>query len=123
MSEGRTQSTDGVGSSADATRDEIARSLGSIWRRFSGHRPLSTSVEIDQNVIRCVIEEGSPDAESDEDGESTDPLLSQAGLKQEATAAVTRLTGRRVVGFIPKSPKQSESSTQTFVLERPRERF
>jgi hypothetical protein len=122
MSEGRTQSTDVVGSSADATREEIERSLGSIWRRFSGQRPRTTSVEFERDVVRCVIEEGAAEPEPDDD-EPDDSRLSQAGLKQEATSAVTRLTGRRVVGFIAKSPKQSETSTQTFLLERPRERF
>jgi hypothetical protein len=49
--------------------------------------------------------------------------LSAAGLKQNATAVITRITGRRVVAFIPKRDKQTETSTQTFLLERPRRRF
>ena len=46
-----------------------------------------------------------------------------AGLKHNATAAITRITGRRVVAFIPKRDKKAETSTQTFLLDRPRPRF
>jgi len=111
-------------SSVDRTSGEIARTLGTIWSRFSGQRPKSTSVEIRQNSVKCVIQEGTPDTEADEDEEGfDDPLLSAAGLKQNATAAITRITGRRVLAFIPKHNKETETSTQTFLLERPLRRF
>jgi len=111
-------------SSVDRTSGEIARTLGTIWSRFSGQRPKSTSVEIRQNSVKCVIQEGTPDTEADEDEEgSDDPRLSAAGLKQNATAAITRITGRRVLAFIPKHNKETETSTQTFLLERPLRRF
>ena len=108
----------------DHTSGEIARSLGTVWRRFSGQRPKSTSVEIRQNSVKCVIEEGTPDAATDEDDEGLeDERLTAVGLKQNATAAITRITGRRVTAFIPKRDKQTETSTQTFLLERPQRRF
>jgi len=111
-------------SSVDRTSGEIARTLGTIWSRFSGQRPKSTSVEIRQNSVKCVIQEGTPDTEADEDEEGPDdPRLSAAGLKQNATAAITRITGRRVLAFIPKRNKETETSTQTFLLERPLRRF
>jgi hypothetical protein len=117
--------TDVVGLEADARSDEIARSLGSVWQRFSGQRPKSTNVEIDQDVVRCVIEERKPTQESDdEDDEATEELrLTSAGLKHNATAAVTRITGRQVVAFIPKRDAKTEVSTQTFLLDRPPRRF
>ena len=118
------QATDQEESSVDRTSGEIARTLGTIWSRFSGQRPKSTSVEIRQNSVKCVIEEGTPDTEADEDQEGLDdPRLSAAGLKQNATAAITRITGRRVLAFIPKRNKETETSTQTFLLERPLRRF
>src|SRR5688572_1643345 len=92
------QAADQEESGADRTSGEIARSLGTVWRRFSGQRPKSTSVEVRLNSVKCVIEEGTPDTEADEDEEGLDdPRLSAAGLKQNATAAITRITGRRVV--------------------------
>jgi hypothetical protein len=118
------QAADQEESRVDGTTDEIARSLGTVWSRFSGQRPTSTSVEIQQNSVKCVIEEGTPDTEADEDEEGfDDPRLSAAGLKQNATAAITRITGRRVVAFIDKRDKETETSTQTFLLERPQRRF
>jgi hypothetical protein len=124
MSEVPEEPTDADGLGLDATSDEIARSLGSVWQRFSGQRPKSTNVEIDQDVVRCVIEERKPTKESDDDDEATEGLrLSSAGLKQNATAAVTRITGRQVVAFIPKRDAKAEVSTQTFLLDRPPRRF
>src|SRR5919109_3310377 len=37
----------------DGASDELARSLGSVWKRFSGQRPKSASVEIEQDIVRC----------------------------------------------------------------------
>jgi hypothetical protein len=118
------QAADHEESRVDRTSGEIAQSLGAVWSRFSGQRPKSTSVEIRQNSVKCVIEEGTPDTEADESDEGfDDPRLSAADLKQNATAAITRITGRRVVAFIPKRNKETETSTQTFLLERPLQRF
>lgn len=104
--------------------NEIARSLGSVWQRFSGQRPRATTVEMGEDVVRFVIEEGPADTGSDQDGEAPDdPRLSPAGLKQNATATITRITGRRVVAFITKRDDTAEISTQTFLLDRPRQRF
>ena len=130
MSEVSEQATDAAAPTVDPTSDEIARSLGSVWQRFSGHRPKSTNVEIDHDVVRCVIEEKKPTPPSDEDEEAPEETeaseelrLSPAGLKHNATAAVTRITGRRVVAFIPKRDAKTEVSTQTFLLDRPPRRF
>jgi hypothetical protein len=102
--------------------NQIARSLGSIWGAFSGQRPKSTTVEIGRDVVTCVIEEGTEDARPDDDESSASPL-SPIRFEYKATAAVTKVTGRRVVAFIPKRDKTTDVSTQTFVLDRPPERF
>src|SRR3954449_1250181 len=110
----------------DTTSDEIARSLGSVWQRFSGQRPKSTSVEIEKNGVRCVIQEGTAEPATDEDAEATgNPDLSpdSPSFNYNATAAITRATGRRVVAFIPKRDKKTHTSTQTFILDQPRQRF
>ncbi len=108
----------------DATSDEIARSLGSLWQRFSGQRPKSTSVEMKRDGVRCVIEEGTGQVEAeDPDETSDDPKLSPAGLKHNATTVVARITGKRVVAFIVKRDKEAKTSTQTFHYDRPPERF
>jgi hypothetical protein len=124
MSDPQEQASEQVGSKDGSTSAEIARSLGSVWQRFSGQRPKSTTVEMEQHVVRCVIEEGTPEPEAEEDGAiSGDPRLSPAGFQHQATAAIARATGRRVVAFIPNRDKKTETSTQTFILDRPRQRF
>jgi hypothetical protein len=110
---------------SDPTSDQIARSLGSVWQRFAGHRPKSTTVEIETNVVRCVIEEGTPDPVTDgpetvgEPGASPD----SPSFGYNATAAITRATGRRVIAFIPKRDEKTHTATQTFILDQPRRRF
>jgi hypothetical protein len=107
----------------DPASDEIARSLGTVWQRFSGERPQSTQVEMGKNAVTCVItprDESAADQDGEERGE---PELSQAGLEYNATAAIARITGRRVVALIAKRDKGTQVSTQTFLLDRPRQRF
>ena len=71
---------------SDATSDEIARSLGSLWQRFSGQRPKSTSVEIERESRQMRDRRGRADAEAEDPDETTDdPRLSPAGLKHNAT--------------------------------------
>jgi hypothetical protein len=70
-----------------------------------------------------VIEE-QPDSGDDETGDAPDdPRLSAAGLKQNATVVISRITGRRVIAFIAKRDKSAETSTQTFLLDQPQRRF
>lgn len=117
------QTTDEGRPGVDAS-NEIARSLGAVWQRFSGQRPKSTSVEMSKDVVKCMIEEPAPGSASEEDGEASDaPKLTPAGLKHNATAVITRITGRQVSAFIVKRDKQAEVSTQTFILDQPRQRF
>jgi hypothetical protein len=118
--------SDSDGAAGNTASEEIARSLGSVWQRFSGHRPKSTNVEIEKDVVRCVIEENSPEALLEEDEESTveaDASPDSRRFDYNATAAVTRVTGRKVIAFIPKRDKKNLTSTQTFILDRPRQKF
>jgi hypothetical protein len=114
------------GPEEDPTSNEIARALGSVWQRFSGRRPKSTQVEIERDVVRCVIEESPADAEIDEESDAVaDPerSLDSRRFDYNATAVITRATGRRVIAYIPKHEKDTLVSTQTFILDRPRRRF
>jgi hypothetical protein len=119
MSDPQEHTAAGDESTGNETSDQIARSMGSVWQRFSGARPKSTSVEIERNVVRCVIEEADEDAEAVEPGLSPD----SPSFSYNATAVITRVTGRKVVAFIPKRDKKAQTSTQTFILDQPRQRF
>jgi hypothetical protein len=114
-----------AGVPAEATvTDEIARSLGSLWQRMAGTRPKSTSIEIANNRVRCVMEEGVPGAEESEDGEVDSPevALGSARFQRDASAVVHRATGRRVAAFIAKRDEGTRTSRQTFILDSPRQR-
>jgi hypothetical protein len=123
MRDPQEQASDEGRSGVDAS-NEIARSLGAVWQRFSGQRPKSTSVEMGQDVVRCMVEEAAPGSASEENGGAPDASrLTPAGLKHNATAVITRVTGRQVIAFIVKRDKKTEVSTQTFLLDPPRQRF
>jgi hypothetical protein len=121
MGESQEHASDGDGSAVDPRPDEIARSLGSVWQRFSGLKPKSTTVEIKGNVVTCVIQEGTESA-PDEGGEAG-PSQDSASFNYNATAVITRATSRRVIAFIPKRDKKNQTSTQKFILDQPRQRF
>jgi hypothetical protein len=112
-----------AGTTVDAASDEIARSLGTVWQRFSGQRPESTEVEMGKDAVTCVITETQESAADDGEEPRSDLELSSAGLEYNATAAIVRITGRRVVAFIAKRDKGSQVCTQTFLLDRRRQRF
>src|SRR4051794_2662412 len=95
-------------SGGDTTSDQIARSLGSVCQRFSELRPKSTTAEIERALGRSVIEEDSPDPGAEEGAEApAEPGLSadSASFNSNATAAISRVPGRRVIAFIPKHDK------------------
>jgi hypothetical protein len=113
-------------SPTDAACDEIAKSLGSVWAKYSGARPKSNSVEIEPHVVRWAIEEGVPDESEDgEDAAPADPELSvdSTSFQHTASATVARAMKRRVAAFIPKHDKKTDVFTHTFILARLRQKF
>jgi hypothetical protein len=99
--------------------DEVGRAVGSLWQRRSGVRPASVSTEYVDDVVRCTIEGGDGSPEGDEAGNS---LLPRA-YELEARAAVVRLTGRDVKGYIDKAAKGDSAATNAFILERARIKY
>ena len=105
--------------------DELSRSLGSIWQRHAGGRPSAATIEISGNVVKFVMVDAvSAVAEPAEDGSAPDEALSpdSGDYKLEAIAAVARITGRRVRGFIPKRDSKTDVATDTYILEPTRVR-
>jgi hypothetical protein len=100
--------------------DEIGRAVGMIWQRRGGVRPKLVSTEVSGDVIRCVIEEGVADEDGTGDEAAGDgrPVSESNAYRQEATAAVARITRRTVSAFIAKRDAKSHVATQTFILER-----
>jgi hypothetical protein len=110
--------------SGSQTGDEIGRAVGTIWQRRAGTRPKVVNTEVSGDVIRCVIEEGTPE-EGDTEEESTAkrPLGDSSAYRHEATAAVSKITNRNVAAFIAKRDAKSGMATQTFILERLRVKY
>lgn len=99
--------------------DQIGRAVGSLWQRRSGVRPAGVNTEYVGDVIRCTIEHGeAPEVAADADVEApaTDSI-DAGGYQFEAQAAVARLTGRTVVGFVAKRVPSGAPATNTFILE------
>ncbi len=104
---------------------EIERSVGSIWQRRSGTRPSSVNTEINGDSVRCVIEEGEPEAaEPVTDGDAPELAGTDSNAYQhEASAAVSRITKRTVSAYIAKRDSKTGHPTQTFILERIRVKY
>ena len=99
--------SEGAGGNDQMASDEIARSLGAVWHRFSGHRPKTMNVEVTRDAVRCVIEEGPSEDSAD------DEPVAGPGLGSR----------RFDVAFIPKRDGKTQVVTQTYILDRPRQRF
>jgi hypothetical protein len=100
--------------------DELARSLSSIWERHAGERPSDVSIEISGDVVKFVIRDAvSTIREPDSDGSAPAEALSpdSPGYQHEAIRAVTRITRRRVRGFIPKRDAKTDVASDTYILE------
>jgi hypothetical protein len=100
---------------------ELTRTLGGIWQRHAGGKPSDTTTEISSNSIKFVLNDavsgiGSERAEGDDGSRSPNTTR----YRNEATAAVRRITGRKVTAFVPKRDAKTDVASDTYVLERPR---
>ena len=82
--------------------------MGTVWATHTGGRSSAVRTVIDDNVIRCTIE--------DADGVSAE----SRAYCNDASAAIRRIMNRRVQGFIAKHDAKTDTTTETFILERPR---
>jgi hypothetical protein len=101
--------------------EELTKSLNTIWHRHAGGRPSSTSVEMSGDVVKFVMEGAISgiDTEPTIDDSGAEVVLSPGSVryKNEAIWAVSRITRRRVRGYIPKRDKTSDVATDTYILE------
>ena len=99
---------------------KVIRSLADVWRRYAASRPSQAHTEISGRVVRCTIPDGVKDFELGmaelvaADGEDARDLTS---YRREATAAVAKSTGRRVMAFVSKHDAKTNDATETFVLD------
>lgn len=107
---------------ADAPPDlssEIASSLASVWARYVGARPTGCVVEIDDGVVRWHLPEGLADLRTGIEApvESDAAPQTMTGYRRATSAAVSKVTHRRVSAHISREDKETGASTETFILE------
>jgi hypothetical protein len=97
---------------------ELTRSLTAIWHHNAGAKPSSTNAEVSSERVRFVLSDAVAGAPHDPVGEGEAPRSTEtARYRTEAIAAVTKITGRRVLGFIPKRDAKTDVATDTYLLE------
>lgn len=104
-------------------KSELSRSLTSIWQRHAGGKPSSCETELKSDSVKFVMHDAVSGigAKEDEDAEATDePAGSPNSIdyRNEAIAAVRRITKRNVRGFIPKRNKKTDEASDTYILEQ-----
>lgn len=99
---------------------ELNRALGVVWRRHAGGKPSGTKMELEPDMIKFVLDgavSGIGAERVDEDDGTRSPDSTR--YRNEAIAAVRRITGRRVIAFIPKRDSKTDTATDTYLLEPP----
>ena len=102
---------------------EVTRSLTSLWTRYAGKAPTNGRTEIRGNVVTCVLADAvgdfnksmiAPEALNAVRGVGK---VTPAAYKQEAVAAVVRVTRQRVASFVSSHDRDTDVATEVFTLE------
>jgi uncharacterized protein YbcI len=107
-----------------ALSTEIGNSLASVWARYIGARPSNAETELEGNVVRWVLTDGTSEFEQGmaaepAEGEAPKQARTVIGYKRDTSAAVAKATHRRVMAMISKHDAKTGIATETFILERP----
>jgi hypothetical protein len=105
---------------------ELTRSLNSIWSRHNGGKPSSCDTELKGDSVKFVMHDAvsgigaDADETADGDAPTDEPVGSPDSVdyRNEAIAAVRRITKRNVRGFIPKRNKKTDEASDTYILEQ-----
>lgn len=114
-----------VPSAEDAPSDlstEIGNSLASVWARYVGARPSNAETQLDGGVVRWVLADGTSEfaegiSVEGEDGEELTPKRKMSRYKRDTSAAVAKITHRKVVAMISKHDAKTGIARETFILE------
>jgi hypothetical protein len=100
---------------------QLNRSLAAIWQSNAGAKPSATTAEVSAERIRFVLTDAMSGAADEPVAEGQEPRSTDSvHYRTEAIAAVTRITGRRVLGFIPVRDAKTDVASDTYILERAR---
>jgi uncharacterized protein YbcI len=105
--------------------EAISAAIVDLYARFYGHDRTTATTYINDNVVVCILEDILSVDESDEiaDGESGHVIdgrvAFQVGAEDEFTAAIERLTGRKVTAFLSANQTDPGVASELFFLEAP----
>jgi uncharacterized protein YbcI len=103
---------------------QIGASLASVWARYVGSRPESAETELDGNAVRWTLAGGAGELEKGlaaTAAENDGPTRTERSYRRELTAALERVTHRRVNAMISKADAETGAASEVFILE-PRHR-
>ncbi len=101
--------------------EEVGRVVSSAWQHQFGVRPRGISTEYVGDVVRCSITE--TEATEAEEAVPAATASTASSYERDAQIAVSRVTGRKVVGFIAKPAGDKNPMTNAFILERAHRRI
>ena len=107
---------------------KIGRSLASVWARYVGARPPAATLELDNGVVRWVLDGGTSEFDEamaagfDTDDSATSPRTFE-GYKRETSVAVAKATGSRVVAMISRHDQKTGIASETFILRTESKRY
>jgi hypothetical protein len=104
---------------------EISSALASVWNQYASERPSGAETVIRGNRVKCVLtdavqmlNEGLTAAET-EQGRDGGRRLTPSTFRNDAIAAVTRVTRCHVVAFVSDHNTKTDVATEIFRLEAP----
>ncbi len=108
-------------------RAELANAMVGLKKEYYGKGPTKAKAYLNDNYVFCVLEGGLTRNEETllERGHETlvreYRLRFQEAVKDEATMAVEKLTGRKVIGYHSQIVFEPEYAFEIFVLDGPPE--
>lgn len=110
---------------AEQLTSAISAEMVRLYAEFYGHERTTATTYINDNVVVCVLEDilSSRELRLVDDGSRREVLdgrlAFQEGAEDEFTAAVERLTQRRVVAFLSANQTNPGVASELFFLEPP----
>ena len=104
---------------------EISTAMVELYARFYGHDRTTATTYINDNVVVCVLEDILSHGESHQiaDGQSGQVIDGRVAFQEqtedEFTAAIERLTHRRVTAFLSANQTAPGVACELFFLEAP----
>ena len=122
------QDAEGLTPRASALTAEIGASLASVWARYFGARPSEAETRLKADSVHWVLARGTSEFEQGmaaeaAEGDAPLPERTMYGYKRDTSAAVAKVTGRRVMAMISKHNEKTGVATETFILETPPKRY